>query len=180
MIQLEAEEKVLLTIRKHKFILFLQSSFIPFFVVGLPVVYALLYKAGYTAILGNDAIYLFAFLYSGVLLLSWIVFFIFWTDYYLDILLVTNKRILDIEQKGFFNRELAIVRLEKVQDITVSVKGVLATFLDFGSLHIQTAAESREFIINDVPNPNKIRKIIYGLHSKILEKPQSVKILGND
>lgn len=177
MIQLESEEKILLKVRKHKFVLFMQSSFIPFLIVAPPIIYAILNKTGYFVTLNSNVLYLFIFLYSAILLLCWTVFFVFWTDYYLDILIVTNKRIIDIEQKGFFNRELAIVRLEKVQDITVQIKGILATFLDFGDLRIQTAGESREFIVKNLPNPNEIRKIIYGLHSEVLEKPKPVKII---
>jgi hypothetical protein len=180
MIQLEAEERVLLKVRKHKFILIIQALPMIILVIGLPIVYTYIAKLGYFASFAGNTVYLFIFSYATIFLLSWIAFFVFWTDYYLDTLIVTNKRLLDIEQRGFFNREISILRLDKIQDITVTIKGVLATFIDFGSLHIQTAGEQREFVVRDIPNPNKVRKIIYDLHNKILENPQSVKIINNE
>jgi hypothetical protein len=57
------------------------------------------------------------------------------------------------------------------------VSGILATFLDYGTIRIQSAAEAREFIIRDVPEPNKVKSIIYDLHSKMIEAPKPVQMV---
>jgi len=121
---------------------------------------------------------LFLGIYSAILLIAWIIFFIIWTNYYLDVLLVTDKRIIDVEQRGFFSREISTVRLENIEDITINVSGVLATFLNYGTLKIQTAAEAREFIIHDVPEPNMVKSTIYDLHNKQAEAPKLVKVVS--
>ena len=82
-----------------------------------------------------------------------------------------------MEQKSFFSRDVATLRLDKIQDIRVKIRGILATFLDFGEIQIQTAGESEEFILRYVPKPDKIKSVIYDLCSKIAEAPQSVKVI---
>ena len=163
MLDLNPDEKIFLQVRRHKLALILESFFLLFFVVLPPLLFWLSKQV--ISIRGND-LAIFIAVYSAILLLAWIIFFVIWTNYYLDVLIVTDKRIIDVEQKGFFNRELATVRLENIQDITVNVGGILATFLDYGTLKIQTAAEAREFIVRDVPEPNKVKSVIYDLHNK--------------
>lgn len=174
MLDLSPEEKVVLKVRRHKIVLFFESAFLIFFVLLPPVIYGI--GKNLVAIKGSDDV-LFAALYFVILIFSWVIFFMIWTNYYLDVLIITDKRIVDIEQKGFFSREVATVRLENIEDITVSVSGVLATFIDFGTLRIQTAAESREFIIRHVPKPNEVKAVIYDLQHKLAEAPKPVQII---
>ncbi len=173
MLDLTSDEKIVLKVRRHKLVLVFETFFLVFFIILPPLLFFVSEQV--ISISGNDTA-LFLSVYSGMLLIAWMIFFIIWTNYYLDVLIVTNKRIIDIEQKGFFSREVSTVRVENIEDITVSVSGILATFIDYGTLRIQTAAEAREFIIRDVPGPNKVKSTIYSLHHKEMEAPQSVKI----
>lgn len=177
MIDLDPGEKIVLKVRRHKFSLFLECLFLVVFIILPPLVYILGGTVDYSFRLPGNTFFLFMFLYSSALLFAWILFFVIWTNYYLDVLIVTDKRIIDVEQKGFFHRELSTLRLDKIQDITVTVSGILATFLDFGTMRIQTAGESTEFVMRDVPEPNRVKSIIYELHSKQAEAPQSVKVV---
>src|SRR3989344_3750200 len=163
MFKLEQGEKVILKVRRHKLGLIFESLFLVLFVVLPPI----LFWAGGRAISirGND-LSLFAGVYALILLIAWMIFFVIWTNYYLDVMIVTNLRIIDVDQKGFFSREIATLGIDKIQDITVNISGVLATFLDFGTLKIQTAAEVSEFIIRDIPKPNEVKSIIYNLHNQ--------------
>lgn len=174
MIDLDPNEKIVLKVRRHKLALIFESLFLGLFVILPPFLY--LVSASVVSIKGND-LALFTAVYSVILLFAWVIFFAMWTNYYLDVLVVTEKRIIDIEQRGFFHREMSTVRMDNIEDITVNVSGILATFIDFGTLRIQTAAESREFTIRDVPKPNEVKAIIYDLHNKLAEAPQSVKVI---
>lgn len=177
MFDLDPSENVILKVRRHKLALFFQTFFLIFFIILPPILFWVSERA--VLIRGND-LALFLSVYSGILLIAWMMFFMIWTNYYLDVLIVTDKKIIDIQQKGFFRREISTVGLENIQDITVNINGVLATLLDYGTLLIQTAAESNEFIIRDIPEPNKVKSIIYELRNKQLEAPKSVKMLQLD
>lgn len=111
----------------------------------------------------NNFILLAAFLYYTLL---WLYFCLIFIDYYLDVWVVTNMRILDVEQKGLFNREVSECYISKIQDITVQTKGVMATFLKYGDLHIQTAAEKREFVFEEISEPEKVKNVILEQYNK--------------
>lgn len=88
------------------------------------------------------------------------------TDYWLDVWIVTNERIINTEQFGLFNRVVSEVHLHQIQDITSEQKGLLATFLTYGDVYIQTAAERERFQFKNIDNPEDVKIAISGL-SKI-------------
>lgn len=79
------------------------------------------------------------------------------TDYWLDSWIVTTERVIDIEQLGLFNRTLSEVHLSQIQDITSETKGFLGTFLTFGNVHVQSAAEKKRFEFKNIDNPDKVK-----------------------
>jgi hypothetical protein len=93
-------------------------------------------------------------------LVLWGVFWQFWTTYYMDIWVVTNRRIIDIDYLRLFDRNIAMLRFERVQDITTEVKGVVATLLKYGSVIVQTAGSDKEFVIDQIAHPELLRDII--------------------
>jgi uncharacterized membrane protein YdbT with pleckstrin-like domain len=103
------------------------------------------------------------------------LFFIGWLDYYLDVAIITNERIMDIDQQSLFNRRESELRFSKIQDVTGSVQGILATMLDFGDVIVQTAGTQEEFILDKVPHPHRIAKLIIDLQQARLENPNSNK-----
>lgn len=106
---------------------------------------------------------LFLFASSIFAMLIWVLFFLVWIDYYFDVWIITTKRIVDIEQKGLFSREVSEVRYAKIQDISTEVLGVLPTFLNYGNVLIQTAAEKEKFVFMQIPDPYRIKDIIMQL-----------------
>ncbi len=109
------------------------------------------------------------FLYLLWFLALWVGFFVAWTDYYLDVWQVTDRRIIDVEQKGLFHRDEASVRFENIQDITIDTRGFLATIFDFGDLRVQSAGERREFIIQNVAHPQAMKLRIEEFQTRALE-----------
>lgn len=99
-------------------------------------------------------------------LFSWLFLFQNYLDYYLDMWIVTNRRVLDIEQHGLFARTVAELRLDRVQDVTAEVNGFFKTLFDYGVVYVQTAGEKERFTFEDVPHPNQIAKIILDLSEK--------------
>ncbi|MCI0542391.1 PH domain-containing protein [bacterium] len=112
------------------------------------------------------------------LLLVWIAIFVIWTDYYLDVLILTNKKIIDIEQRGLFVREVTSLPLEKIQDATVSTEGIIATLFHFGNLEIQTAGESRKMIIQFIADPNTLKGEIMRAYEKVAQTPREVRVVN--
>lgn len=103
---------------------------------------------------------LFMFWYSVWLLVIWFLIYMVWLDFYLDVWIVTNFKLIEVEQKGFFHREISTLQLDKVQDVTVTVNGFLATWLDFGHIEVQTAGSDIVFEVRNISRPYKLREAI--------------------
>jgi uncharacterized membrane protein YdbT with pleckstrin-like domain len=161
-IQLEADEMILIHVRKHWFMLFTQVFGIFFAALFPIIIYIVISHLNLPAAIMNALEWqLIAGLYSFWLLILWIALFSIWTNYYLDVWTVTTKRVVAIDQLGLFRRKTSSFRLERLQDITVEVNGILATFLDYGSLRAQTAgADSIEFIATGLPHPREFKSLI--------------------
>lgn len=172
MIKIEKDEKIILEIRKHWFVLFSKTLFLVFLLV-LPVVVVvganILGISKFITVIG-DGTFISIILTTTWLLFIWITFFVIWTDYYLDILIITNKRVIDINQKGLFSRDIAVSQLENVEDVATEIHGLIATLLNFGNIQLQTAGEKREFIVKGIPNPSNIRRQIMKAHENALRK----------
>lgn len=105
-------------------------------------------------ILGGSGWYLFALL----------LFFTNFTDFFLDVWIVTNERIIAVIQKGLFHREVAQARLYQVQDVRSVVKGPIQMLFGYGDLHVETAGLGHgEFHFDNVPKPNEVARQIMEL-----------------
>jgi len=102
-----------------------------------------------------------SFLCALMLPILWCLIFFEITRYYLTYWVITNQRIIEARLLGFFNVQYSSVSLDKIQDATISIKGILASILKFGSLRIQTASEKGEFILQDIETPEIVKKIIF-------------------
>ncbi len=93
----------------------------------------------------------------------WLFSFLEFTDYYLDTWVITNERVINIEQKGLFNRVASELHLAAVQDVTSEVRGMIATFFDFGDVFVQTAAEKERFEFKNIDHPEQVKELILKL-----------------
>lgn len=115
---------------------------------------------------------LFFFLENIFIIFTWLLSFLIWIDYYFDVWIVTDRRIVNIEQKGLFSRAVSELELEKIQDITTDVKGIIPTFFNFGDLQVQTAAEQQRFLFRSIPDPYNVKNLIMNLQKKLESKEE--------
>ena len=97
------------------------------------------------------------FIENTILLFIWLYGFLVWIDYYFDVWIITNERIVNIEQKGLFTRHISELRFSRVQDVTSSVNGLIPTMLNFGDVSVQTAAEEERFLFRQVGDPFAVK-----------------------
>jgi membrane protein YdbS with pleckstrin-like domain len=166
LVQLEDGEKVLLEVRRHPFHLWNKGIFLSIlFLVGVflsPLITKIFDRLGAQAY----GVCVTGFLVTLWALALWVVFFFQWTDYFLDVWIITDRRVFDVEQKGVFTRNISVTRLEQVQDVTIEVKGMLATFLKFGTIHIHTAGSEIDFKIMDAADPLSVKETIMKAHGE--------------
>jgi uncharacterized membrane protein YdbT with pleckstrin-like domain len=109
---------------------------------------------------------MFSFLENLITLFVWIYIFFIWIEYYLDVFIISDKKIINVEQKGLFSREVSELKFERIQDIAVEVKGLIPTMLNYGDLYIQTAGEKERFVFRAMPDPYTIKNLIMGLQKE--------------
>lgn len=160
-IHLENDEQVLSVVRKHWFIIFIE-----FFSIGVAALLPLIGLWGTqflpakaaALIAWGDLLPWFVFGYACWLLLAAMAAAMAWTHYYLDLWVITDRRIIVIEQIHFFHRKSSSFRLERLQDIKVSIRGIIATFLNFGTIRAQTAsAAESNFKTSGLPDPRGLQ-----------------------
>lgn len=104
-----------------------------------------------------------------------------WLDFYYDVIFITDGRVLNVNQKGLLARGVSELNLRQVQNVSSEVNGFLQTYFNFGTLVIETAGEGTSdnpvrhglqgyFSVNDIPDPNRIARVILELHRKILDE----------
>jgi len=81
--------------------------------------------------------------------------------WFMNVFIITNKRIIDIDQKGFFNRTVSEADYEKIMDLSYSVKGFFQTVLKLGTIKIQAAGI--KLAVKNVKNVVKINQVIADL-----------------
>jgi len=161
-IHVQADEKILAVVRKHWFILI--TRLLNVVLIGtLPFILVAIIGSFISAPAAEVM-----FLTSAWLLIVWMSLFTVWTNHYLDIWIVTDKRIVNIDQIRLFKRNVSTLRIERVQDIKVETYGFFATLFGFGNLQVQTAGpEAGFYLIKNIYNPGTIR-------DKILERVDEV------
>lgn len=160
---LKEYEKILFIVRSHRLI-FVPKIFLFFILLAIPwfinwfanLIWPGIFEGPIGEPVGILAL-------SGFYLFAAVLFFTHFIDYFLDVWIITNERIVDIRQKGLFARTVAETRFYRVQDVTAEVKGFLPTIFGYGDVHVQTAGETGRFIFDDVSHPYKLAQKIMEL-----------------
>lgn len=163
MINLDPGEKIIIEARRHWLLVGAIGGLVGLLAIAPIVILLVVYYISPEAaslLSTKETIAGLLFFGSSWLFFLWIIFFMNWTDYYLDVLVITNKKLIDVEQQGLFRRNVATALINNVQDIKIEIKGVVRSIFQFGDLQIQTGAVERELIIKDIKDPMKIKGII--------------------
>lgn len=163
MLSLHEEEKILGVWRKAWFIFALSiGSYVSLALA--PLVAMLIADAASPQVFRGELLPFWIFLGLLWWLAVWIWFFKALVDYYLDVFVLTNERIIHITQRGFFNRETSELRLSRIQDVSITVAGLFPTLLHYGDVRVQTAGEIESFIFYQIPRPANVKDLIMKAH----------------
>lgn len=157
------DERIFVVSRRH-IIAFIPFLFLILVLILLPfVLLGILGATGTFAELTASFWNIIILASSAYLIFVGILFIVGWISYYYDFQIVSDRRLVDIDQHRLFAREINELAFEMIQDVNVSIKGFLATYFDFGDIVIQTAGETHYFTLGKVPMPHRVVKIITDL-----------------
>lgn len=163
LIRQKSYEHVVYVLRRHP-VTYIPAVLLFLVLLAVPVGVYFLISSLYPTIFEGTVYFALGTLLGSTYLLG--VLLIFYTQFvemYLDMWVVTNDRILDVEQINLFSRTISELDLFRVQDVTTDVHGILPTFFKYGDVAIKTASQNIDIVFRDVYKPNKIREEILRL-----------------
>jgi uncharacterized membrane protein YdbT with pleckstrin-like domain len=69
-------------------------------------------------------------------------------------IIVTNRSLIQVLQKGLFVRKVSRLSFADVEDVNAEQRGILQSLFNYGTLNIQTAGEIENFTFTYCPKPN--------------------------
>lgn len=162
-IKQKSYEKILYVLRHH-WITFVPIAVLFLILMAIPFALYFLVSSLFPALLENQISYAMLVLFASAYFLAiYLFFFTRFIEFYLDITIVTNDRLMDVEQRSLFSRSISELDLYRIQDVTSDVHGVFATFFNYGTVSIKTASNNINVVAHDIPRPNKIREALIQL-----------------
>jgi len=152
----EKDEEVILLLRKHPFVIYIRIGFISLAFL-IPIIIG---TASWPYLEAHDWRNLFLFATSVWYLGLWLAIFHSLTIYTLSTVVITDRRVIDSDQCGLFDRKVSELHTERIQDVSIHTSGIIETFLKFGDVTVQTAGAEKRFIFHKVPSPEKVKEVI--------------------
>jgi Bacterial PH domain len=106
----------------------------------------------------------FSYFFGGLglgCLLGLLIFAPSWIGWHFSVFIVTDKRFIQISQKGLFHRSVVDMALSQIQMVNYEVAGLQETLLGFGTIMMQTFVG--DLTIHNVHHPAKIQKKLLGI-----------------
>lgn len=161
----QENEKIYLIIREHPIIPSIKLGFV-FILVGFGVAAHWLIPSLVPNIFSQTAfagLSLFFYIFYFGLLLGGLLIVVF---HYLSLQIITEMRMVDVEQAGLFGREVTEIQIENVEEVTSKATGILATVFNFGNVTVQTSGAQIGFIFENVAHPETVKKLILDLYEQ--------------
>lgn len=97
-----------------------------------------------------------------------------WFTYRNDLFILTNQRIIKIDQSGLFKRKVSETELDNVYNVNYEVNGLIRSLLNFGNIKISTVGDEVSTInISNIENPSFVQEKIMSYHNKYKKKVYS-------
>jgi hypothetical protein len=156
-------EKGELVLRQH-WIVPVQIFIVFAILVAIPIVSYQLFSGAAPVLFASNTVQAILALGLSAYAFTCLLFlFQTYLDFYLDVWIITNERILSSERVSVFHQTMSELRLFRAQDVTSNVEGFMQTLLDYGTIEIQTAGEEEHFVMKNVPHPKDVANEIIAL-----------------
>ncbi len=154
----EKDEQILLFVRRH-FItnfLWIAASLIA---VLIPMIFPLLAGLLNFSQLSIPPSFTVISLVFYYLIIFGFAFFNF-VDWFYNIGILTQKRLLDIDFTNLSYIDIAITQLPEIEDVVHRQKGFFASFFDYGDVIAHTVTGREDFVLSKIPRPTKVVDIM--------------------
>ncbi|RLC36775.1 hypothetical protein DRH29_03840 [candidate division Kazan bacterium] len=157
------DEEILMVLNKHWYTIAMPLA------KGIVIIFLSFLIPIWTGFMGT----IFSYAAGAIVYYLWIMFWIGYILYeyyqwYRDKFIITDHRIIDIDQKGLFTRRVSEIELDRIQNVTYTVAGFFQTLFNFGTVTIQSAGNN-ELTLRQIADPATYQREITTLVKKVTE-----------
>jgi hypothetical protein len=76
------------------------------------------------------------------------------------VFVITDMRIIDIEQKGFFHKSVAEVAYRDIDEVTFRIKGIAPTLFRYGVVEVKIAGNAADLETYPIHRPATLHDLI--------------------
>jgi len=152
----ESDEEVLLVVHKH-WAVFLPEALAVLVPTLLLVAAALLLPYSVVSYELHTA---FTFLAAFFLFVGWVTVIIIWTTHYLDMLILTDRRLLYFTQVSLGTRVAHEWDIRDIHEVNVRIGGMLQSFLNYGTLEITKRSGPGYVAVTNIRKPEYVAAVI--------------------
>jgi hypothetical protein len=82
------------------------------------------------------------------------------------VFVVTDKRVVDCEQKGLFHRVVTEARFDQIDEVSYYIKGFAPTIFRYGTVLIQLHGSSADIHVMEVKRPHRVTDLMNDLRGE--------------
>ena len=90
--------------------------------------------------------------------------------WYNNVFVITTHRIIDFDQRGFFERVVSQSSFEKIQDVSLHIHGAAQTFFHYGDINIKSAWGSVDLCVPSIFRPARMQRLLLETQEKFYER----------
>lgn len=98
-----------------------------------------------------------------------------WILYYLNYQIITNERLVDVDQKNLLFHSTTEIHIAQIEDVSSEIKGVLGNLFNYGHVYVQTAGTKTRFEFDYIPDPNAVVKQVLDLYKQVPLQQRGLK-----
>ncbi len=166
------DEKCLLFFRKHGIYLFFGLT--RYWLLAVVTLVAIMFlrlnvfdEADYGILASNG----FLMIVMAYMLIVIHTFFLTCINYFLDFIMVTNKRVIEVHKTAFLRDEMDEIPFDFIRAIHHEKRGILANILDYGTLNIESNVYQR-ISMHFIPHSDKKATKISEIHGDYIGIPE--------
>ncbi|OGD61154.1 hypothetical protein A3A71_00965 [Candidatus Berkelbacteria bacterium RIFCSPLOWO2_01_FULL_50_28] len=150
-----SDEQVVLVTKQH---LWLLSPLVLVWAVIIGLILLLVWWQGASRVS--------SYITFGIAVVGLIYSYYFWFIWNNSDYIVTNQRVIKMDQISFFNRVISEAEIDRIQEISTEVAGPIHTLLKFGTVRIKTASDSGKMDLDDLTDPYSVQQVIVSIQKK--------------
>lgn len=162
----QADEKIIVLVRNYP-LAYVPKLIISLVLMTFPLIVILILNS--LALLPPNGVGMQTLVAAAGLFLLFIVanIVVSFITYYYSLNIVTNIRLVAIEQRSLFNQDFDEINLEDIEDVSSQLTGFFPSMYNFGSVQVQSAGASNLFQLKPIRHPRQVAYIISDLANQI-------------